>query len=179
MKKKNILFLFLIFFCFMCFFNFMKSNIFYKYKSRIFVSFSPYGHTENIILNFINNSNKEILLVMYNFTNKKIANSLLKAFYRGVNIKIILDGNVFKQKNFLIRYLVKNILNIRFNYLYKNMHNKFIIIDNNIVGTGSYNYTFSADHYNSENVIFLENTPKIILKYKKEFYKLWFESIKK
>ncbi len=153
--------------------NFLLSNS--LFKPKIFISFSPYGNTENIIINFINKASKEILLVMYNFTDKKIANSLLKAVYRGVNVKIILDGNVLRNKQKIKKYLRNT--NIKFNYLYRNMHNKFIIIDNNIVGTGSYNYTFNAQNNNAENIIFLEYFPKIVNKYKKEFYRLWYESV--
>lgn len=52
------------------------------------------------------------------------------------------------------------------------MHNKFAIIDDEIVMTGSFNWTTQAVKSNQENVIFIqnENLAKI---YAEEFEKLW------
>ncbi len=52
------------------------------------------------------------------------------------------------------------------------MHNKFCIIDNDLVITGSYNWTFKA-RMNDENVIVIKNQPTIISKFAEKF-----ESIK-
>ena len=42
------------------------------------------------------------------------------------------------------------------------MHNKYIVIDNHIVITGSYNYTYLAENINNENVIRLSGAEDII-----------------
>ncbi|AKZ66177.1 phospholipase D-like domain-containing protein [Candidatus Palibaumannia cicadellinicola] len=53
------------------------------------------------------------------------------------------------------------------------MHNKFMIIDNNIIQTGSFNYTKNAEKYNAENIIIIYNRPDIANIYTQEFNKLW------
>ncbi len=148
-------------------------------KSKIFVDFSPYGNIEKIILSSINNAKKEILLAAYTFNNKNISKALLKSYNKGINIKILVDGkynNILKRKKLF--YLFKNSnIPIKLNYSYKIMHNKFMVIDNDSVETGSYNYTFNAKYNNAENVIFLKHVPKLSLKYKNEFFRLWNEGV--
>jgi len=52
------------------------------------------------------------------------------------------------------------------------MHNKFAIIDNRILLTGSYNWTFSANNRNDENLMVIDD-PEIIARYQNQFINLW------
>jgi phosphatidylserine/phosphatidylglycerophosphate/cardiolipin synthase-like enzyme len=52
------------------------------------------------------------------------------------------------------------------------MHNKFAIIDNRILLTGSYNWTFSANHRNDENLMVIDD-PEIIDIFQNQFINLW------
>ena len=52
------------------------------------------------------------------------------------------------------------------------MHNKFAIIDNRILLTGSYNWTFSANHRNDENLMVIDD-PEIIEIFQNQFVNLW------
>ena len=54
------------------------------------------------------------------------------------------------------------------------MHNKFAIIDNRILLTGSYNWTFSANHRYDENLMVIDD-PDIISRFQNYFEKLWFD----
>jgi len=54
------------------------------------------------------------------------------------------------------------------------MHNKFAIIDNHLLLTGSYNWTFSANHRNDENLMVIDD-PDVISRYQNYFEKLWFD----
>ncbi len=170
---------FIVLWCFLFSFIFISNESFannlFIDKSRIFVVFSPHDKIENLIVNKINNAKKEVLLATYSFTSKNIIKSLVKIFQRGVKVKILLD---YRNNKFLInkkkfKLFYKYNVPIKCFLPHKVMHNKFIVIDDNFVETGSYNYTISANKYNLENAIFLNNSPKIALKYKKEFLNLW------
>jgi phosphatidylserine/phosphatidylglycerophosphate/cardiolipin synthase-like enzyme len=50
-----------------------------------------------------------------------------------------------------------------------------LIIDRQIVVTGSYNFSVNADTSNDENVIMIDNS-QIAAEYLKEFDRLWAES---
>lgn len=52
------------------------------------------------------------------------------------------------------------------------MHHKFVIIDNNLLITGSFNWTRQAIVGNQENLVIL-NHPDVLEEFKKEFRKLW------
>ena len=52
------------------------------------------------------------------------------------------------------------------------MHNKFAIIDNAFVMTGSFNWTFQAGKNNQENLLVVDH-PYYLEKYNTEFEKLW------
>ena len=52
------------------------------------------------------------------------------------------------------------------------MHNKFAIIDSDLLITGSYNWTKAANTKNDENVMIID-CPYVIELYKEQFEKLW------
>jgi len=52
------------------------------------------------------------------------------------------------------------------------MHNKFAIIDNRILLTGSYNWTFSANNRNDENLMVIDD-PELIEIFQNQFINLW------
>lgn len=52
------------------------------------------------------------------------------------------------------------------------MHNKFCIIDKNVLITGSYNYTYLAESINNENIIIFRGSIDIINEYSNEFLKI-------
>lgn len=51
------------------------------------------------------------------------------------------------------------------------MHNKFCVIDNQVVITGSYNWSDNAEFKNDENVT-VEHDPKQATKYSVEYKRL-------
>lgn len=90
-----------------------------------------------------------------------------------MNIKIYLDRSQVNAKYSKSRYFINNgIEGIRIssnNYI---MHNKFAVIDNKIVITGSYNWTASAGERNDENLLVIDDK-NIIEKYQNQFSNLW------
>ena len=52
------------------------------------------------------------------------------------------------------------------------MHNKFAVIDDHILITGSFNWTPTAERNNEENLLIIKDAP-IIAKYRERFEYLW------
>ncbi len=144
-------------------------------KPKIIVYFSSNKNIkiEDKIVNYINNSKKEILLAAYNLSSKKIINSIINVYKKGIKIKILLDGKIFKKKKYILKKIIDLNIPIKINLNYNIMHNKFLIIDTKSVETGSYNYTFSANNFNAENIVYFNCMPNIANKYRKEFFRLW------
>ena len=141
--------------------------------AKIEVYFSLYDDPESIIIKNIDNAKEFINIAMYTFTDREIAQAIIKARDRGVNIKIYLDRSQVNAKYSKSRYFLNNgIESIRIssnNYI---MHNKFAVIDNKIVITGSYNWTASAGERNDENLLVIDDK-NIIKKYQNQFNNLW------
>jgi phosphatidylserine/phosphatidylglycerophosphate/cardiolipin synthase-like enzyme len=53
------------------------------------------------------------------------------------------------------------------------MHQKFAVIDSRIIFTGSYNWTYSADSLNDENLLLFRDAGPLAEEYRKAFFNLW------
>ena len=111
---------------------------------------------------------------MYIFTNREIALPLIEARERGVKVRLYLDKEQVDYKYSQSRLLVQKGIKTRVstnNYI---MHHKFAIIDNRLLLTGSYNWTFSANNRNDENLMVIDD-PELIEIFQNQFEKLWFD----
>lgn len=137
------------------------------------VYFSLYDDPESIIVKSIDNAEQSINIAMYSLTDSEIARAIIRAKERGVVIKIYLDSKEVNAEHSKSRFFIKEgIENVRLSSNRYLMHNKFAIIDNKIVITGSYNWTASAGQRNDENLLVLDEE-KIVKKYQDYFYHLW------
>ncbi len=136
------------------------------------VLFSPNGGCQQAIVNEIGRATKSIDIAMYYLTSREIAQELVKAKERGVTIRIFLDQNQENASYSKSRYLIKRSIEVRFYIGKVLMHNKFAIIDNKVLITGSFNWTPTADKENQENLLILTDKD-LIKKYSERFELLW------
>jgi phosphatidylserine/phosphatidylglycerophosphate/cardiolipin synthase-like enzyme len=140
------------------------------------VAFSPkQGATELIIKN-IKQAKKSILVAAYSFTSQPIAQELIDASKRGLDIKIVLDKSQGKDRYSMYSQFADANLPTRINYRYPIMHNKFMIIDDDTLQLGSFNYTKAAEQRNAENVMVIHDSPTVIKQYSQQWQKLWDEA---
>lgn len=136
------------------------------------VYFSLDDDPESVIIKNINNAQESINIAMYTFTDSDIAWAIVRAKDRGVAIKIYLDGKEVNAEYSKSRFFInEGIKAIRISSSYS-MHNKFAVIDNKIVITGSYNWTASAGERNDENLLVLDDK-QIVQQYQDYFEHLW------
>ena len=136
------------------------------------VYFSLYDDPEAVIINNIAAAEEFISIAMYTFTDEEIAQAILEARDRGIDIKIFLDRSQVKAKYSRSRYFIQNGIEIRISSNSYIMHNKFAVIDNEIVITGSYNWTASAGERNDENLLVIDDS-YVIERYQDQFNNLW------
>lgn len=145
-------------------------------SNNIVVAFSPKQGTTNLILTTIENAKESILVAAYSFTSKPITAALIRAYQKGVDVRIVLDKSqrTAKYSSFLE---VKNLgVPVRINSKYSIMHNKFIIVDSKILQTGSFNYSQSAENSNAENVLVISDNTEVVSKYTQKWLELWDEA---
>jgi len=140
--------------------------------SDIKVLFSPRDECGKEILDRLNAAEKSIELAMYMLTSRELSNALTLAARRGVTVRVFLDGENAEECYSKADFLKKNGVLVKLEKGEGLMHNKFCVIDEEVVITGSYNWTASADLKNDENVIII-TSDKTANIYKKQFDKYW------
>lgn len=137
------------------------------------VYFTPSMDCENNIIQLLNNAKQQIDIVVYSITNNNIANAIKEAHKRGVKIRILTDKTQASNKSAKASDLYNLGLDIKVHTKHRIEHNKFVVIDGLAVMTGSYNWTASATHKNSENCLKIWNDDKTVSNYQKRFDYLW------
>jgi len=103
-----------------------------------------------------------------------LANAVIDAHNRGVRVRVYLDKDQKEAQYSKSRYLTKQGITIHYSSNPYIMHHKFAVMDNEVVITGSYNWTASAGERNNENLLVIRDPP-LASRYKQEFYRLWSE----
>lgn len=124
---------------------------------------------EKKVIEAITNAKVSILVAMAWFTNEKIKKALDIKRQEGLRIEIVIfkDGVNSTHGVDLSEFDCKEIRGTRGGL----MHNKFCVIDNQKVLTGSYNWTTNAEYKNDENVFITINN-NTATKYSIEFRRL-------
>jgi len=136
------------------------------------VLFSPNGGCQEAIIQEISKAQKTVDIAMYYLTTREIAQELVKAKERGANIRIFLDQSQEHASYSKSRYLMKKGISVRFYVGSGLMHNKFAIIDNKVLITGSFNWTATASKENQENLLIMSDKD-LIKQYSDRFEFLW------
>ena len=146
------------------------------FAGNIDIGFTPNGNSLELVLKAIDSSTKTICMATYSFTSKPVALALLNAKKRGVDIQIVSDEKSNRSKYSAAKFLSNQGVNVRLNGNYPIMHNKFIVIDNKTLETGTFNYSNAGANKNAENVIVIWNDPAVASKYASECKRLYNEA---
>jgi phosphatidylserine/phosphatidylglycerophosphate/cardiolipin synthase-like enzyme len=137
--------------------------------TSIEVYFSPNGGCTDAIVKQIDGARETILVQAYSFTSAPIAEALLQAHKRGVNVQVILDKSQRTEK-YTVATFLKNVGIPTF--IGEGQpgiaHNKVMVIDGRTVITGSFNFTKAAEEQNAENLLVIDDTG-IAAKYAKNW----------
>lgn len=119
------------------------------------VHFSPNGWATTAIVANIRAANKSIYVQAYSFTSQPIAEALITAHNRRVQVEVIVDKSQKTAKGSVISLLTSNGVKVFVDERHAIAHNKVIVIDGERVLTGSFNFTNAAEHNNAENSLLL------------------------
>lgn len=124
---------------------------------------------QNKIIRALDAAQVSISLAMAWFTNTLLLEKLREKQKEGLLVEIVIydDGTNTKYGVDLTGFDYIKVRSDRGGI----MHDKFCVIDNQVVITGSYNWTAKAESKNNENVT-IERDPQLATKYSVEFRKL-------
>jgi len=141
--------------------------------SHIETYFSPDDGTAQRIVELIQNAKESIYFLAFSFTSDSIAEAMLEQSYNGVAVAGVFDeGQYYSNVGTEFDHFYEAGLDVRLDGNSARMHHKLIIIDGEIVITGSYNFSASAEGRNDENTLIIHN-PDIALKYIAEFERVY------
>ena len=117
-----------------------------------------FQNIQNQIIAELNKARVSIIVVMAWFSNKILADKLIEKYKEGLDVKVAIydDGINRKHGVELAGIDVKRIKALRGG----KMHDKFCVIDNQVVITGSYNWSSNAEFKNDENIAILRDNKR-------------------
>lgn len=145
--------------------------------STVEVFFTPWDDAEGAIVRAVAGARQSIHVQAYLITSHSIAVALLAAAGRGVVVEILADREMaIKGTNSQLRMLVAAGIPVWLETRYAAAHNKVMVIDAvntdatkapliPAVITGSYNYTWSAQARNAENLLLIRGNPELTKRY--------------
>ena len=136
------------------------------------VYFTPPAGAAQAIVQAVDASRQEVLVQAYGFTHNAIAQSLLRAQGRGVQVRVLLDAKSDKTNRYVIDLFERGQLPMRGDARHAIAHNKVMVIDESVVITGSLNFTNSAETRNAENFLILRSAA-LAQRYKEEWLRHW------
>jgi phosphatidylserine/phosphatidylglycerophosphate/cardiolipin synthase-like enzyme len=137
---------------------------------RIEVLFTPWDDAEGALLREVGAAQRSIHVQAFLITSRTIARALIAAQQRGVAVLVLADREMaLRGDNSRVPDLHSSGIHIRLETRYASAHNKILLIDvegsRPVVITGSYNFTYSAQARNAENVLILRDNPVLARAY--------------
>lgn len=112
------------------------------------------------VVEAIDRARKTVLIQMYAFTSRQIVSALVNAKGRGVEVRAIVDRSQLREDHsdtYAVGRLALGGVPVLVDTVPGLMHNKIMIVDDATVVTGSFNYTWSAEHRNAENLLVIHD----------------------
>jgi len=136
------------------------------------VYFAPEDNVEKIIHGRIAKANKSVKFMQFSFTSNAISDIMIKKFKEGVEVKGVFERKGSKTEYSQYTKMKIESIPVRLDGNRYAMHHKVIIIDDDIVITGSFNISKNANRRNDENIVII-GSKEIALKYIEEFNRIY------
>ena len=144
-----------------------------KAAGTVEVAFSPNGGGAGIIIRAIGEARRSVRVQAYSFTNADIAKALADAAKRGVEVRIVLDKSQETEKYTSATFFANAGLPVRIDSDFAIAHSKVMIIDEETLVTGSFNFTKAAEEKNGENVLVIRGNRELAALYLQNWQWRW------
>ncbi|MEI7608501.1 MAG: phospholipase D family protein [Rhodospirillaceae bacterium] len=121
------------------------------------ICFTPGGDCTDIIVHEIDSAHRQVLVQAYSFTSAPIADALVKAKKRGVDVQAVLDRSQRTERYTGATFLANGGVPVLIDSAHAIAHNKVMVIDGATVITGSFNFTKAAQEHNAENLLVIRD----------------------
>jgi phosphatidylserine/phosphatidylglycerophosphate/cardiolipin synthase-like enzyme len=120
--------------------------------------FSPDDGVQKVLVDLIDQADTSIVFMAYSFTSDTLADAMIKRAENGVQVQGVMDDEQIRSNSGseYEHFLEAGIPVVQDNFEGQ-MHYKVIVIDGEIVVTGSYNFSGNAEKRNDENVLVIHS----------------------
>jgi phosphatidylserine/phosphatidylglycerophosphate/cardiolipin synthase-like enzyme len=129
--------------------------------------FSPRGGGQEAILDVLSKARKRIRFMTFSFTDKAVADLMIRKRAEGVVVEGVYDQCLAYGQYSTKKMLGDNGIVTRHDGNEALLHHKVIIVDDTVV-TGSFNFSANADKSNNENMLIVDNAA-VAVAYNQEF----------
>jgi phosphatidylserine/phosphatidylglycerophosphate/cardiolipin synthase-like enzyme len=141
--------------------------------SEVKVYFSPNGGCDRALIQLARAAQMYLDAACYTFSLDSIADELMAAKNRGVNVRLILDRSQSGQTWCPASRLAAADIPVRINTHGGLMHDKFLVADGRSVATGSFNWTQAAVGKNDENLVVFLGEVAVASAFAVQFDRMW------
>jgi phosphatidylserine/phosphatidylglycerophosphate/cardiolipin synthase-like enzyme len=138
-------------------------------------AFAPNGPTEDLLVDAINRSRRRIHVAMFAFTSPAVVDALVAAKDRGLDVRLVVDKSQANSQSSIVAKMRARGVNVRIGTgigLTRGvLHHKYAIFDE-LLETGSFNFSINASKNNYENAFFTA-LPEDVAGYDQEFESLF------
>lgn len=134
--------------------------------------FSPGVECFTEVVRQFNTARKTCDVCVFTITDDRITGAILKAFQRGVVVRVISDDDKSEDLGSDVQQLKRAGIPVKFDHTPFHMHHKFALYDDARLLTGSFNWTRSATENNEENLIVTAD-PTLVNAFAQRFERLW------
>ena len=111
--------------------------------------FFPNEKNVDKLVGYLTKATKSMNICVFNLTNDRLANAIFDAHQRGVKVRVISDDECMENQGSDIKWLAGQGVQCRVDSASQfHMHNKFVVIDDTFLITGSFNWTVQAGKSN-------------------------------
>jgi phosphatidylserine/phosphatidylglycerophosphate/cardiolipin synthase-like enzyme len=131
--------------------------------------FSPQGGCTDAVVRELRAARREVQLLAYGFTSRPIAQALVDAKLRGVQVDVVLDHSNEHDPHSDLHFLLEQGMVVKIDPHHAIAHNKVVLIDDSTLLTGSFNFTQHAETANAENLVVIKGHPDLVRAYRQDF----------
>jgi phosphatidylserine/phosphatidylglycerophosphate/cardiolipin synthase-like enzyme len=136
------------------------------------------GGLDTYLVNLMNKATKTLDVADYDFDLANVAEAMVSAKNRGVRVRMVTDSDTYGNKNKEVQAAFEILRQAPIPIVPDNrspiMHNKFTVVDQQWVETGSWNYT-TGDTYRLNNNMIIIHDAKLAQNYTVEFEKMFIQ----
>jgi phosphatidylserine/phosphatidylglycerophosphate/cardiolipin synthase-like enzyme len=132
--------------------------------------FSPPDHVMDKLVAYVKAAKTTVRFMIFTYTDARLSSAMIERLNAGVKVEGVIENRGASQG--VLPALFCANLPVKTDGNKYTMHHKVIIIDDNTVITGSFNFTVTADKANDDNILVI-HSPAVAALYLKEFNRVY------